>query len=185
MISPDGFRKLRKIDFAAIIVLTLLWAFITWLAYIKDNQFTFFLSLFITTMFMVFTAFLIKRAGAATLFCLLGAIITIPINNFGGLGFYKVPIFFIAGIIFELFFLLLKIKIKNIPLNIVLGAAFSNFSIPFTMLLFVEASGKLMHFAWNFAFMAFIIGVMASIIAFLIWYNIKDLKQVIKFEYSV
>ena len=185
MIEPETFRKFRKIDFIAIIIMALLWAFVTWLINILDNQFTFFIFLFITTMFMTLTALLIRKFFAVTLFYLIGAIITIPINNFGGLGIYKVPILLIAGIIFELFFLLLKIKIKNIPLDIILGAAFSNFSIPFSMLLFVTATKELMPFVWNFALMAFIIGVMAAIVTFLIWYNIKGLKFIIRFEYSV
>lgn len=185
MIKLESFRRFRKIDFIAILLLALLWAFITWIINIPDNQFTFFLSLFVTTMFMTFTAFLIRRLGAVTLFYLFGALITININNLGGLGFYKVPILLIAGIIFELFFLLLKIKIKNIPLDVVLGAAFSNFSIPFTMLLLVPATKELLPFVWNFALMAFIIGIMASIVTFLIWYNIKNLKPIIKFEYGI
>lgn len=185
MVKIELLRKFRKIDLLAIVILALLWAFITWLINIPNNQFTFFLSLFITTMFMALIALLIKKVGAVTLFYLIGAIITIPINNLGGLGFYKVPILFIAGIIFELFFLLLKIKVKNIPLDVVLGAAFSNFSIPFTMLLFISTTKELMPFVWNFALMAFIIGIMGSITTFLIWYNIRNLKPIIKFEYSV
>jgi len=185
MIELESFKRFRKIDLIAIIILAVLWAFITWIINIPDNQFTFFLSLFVTTMFMAFTALLIRKIGAVTLFYLFGAIITISINNLGGLGIYKVPILLIAGIIFELFFLLLKIKIKNIPLDVVLGAAFSNFSIPFTMLLFVSATRDLMPFVWNFALMVFIIGIMASIVTFLIWYKIKGMKLIIRFEYSV
>ena len=185
MIGLESFRRFRKIDLLVIVILASIWAFITYLINIPNNQFTFFLSLFVTTMFMAFIALLIRKLGAVTLFYLFGAIITIPINNLGGLGFYKVPILLIAGIIFELFFLLLKIRIKNIPLDVVLGAAFSNFSIPFTMLLFVPATKELMPFVWNFALMAFIIGIMGSIVMFLIWYNIKNSKQIIKFEYSV
>ncbi|MEK6984264.1 MAG: hypothetical protein AABX33_06845 [Nanoarchaeota archaeon] len=185
MIELESFRKLRKIDLIATIVSAIVWAFATWLINIPDTQFTFFLSLFMTTMFMAFTALLIRRIGAVTLFYLIGAIITIPIDNLGGLGLYKIPILFIAGIIFELFFILLKLKIKLIPLDVVLGAAFSNFSIPFTMLLFVSATRELMPFVWNFALMAFIIGIMGSIVTFLIWYNIKGLKPIIRFEYSV
>ena len=185
MINLESFRKLRKIDLLAIIILALLWALVTWLINLPNTQLTFFLSLFITTMFMTFTALLIRKLGAVTLFYLIGAIITIPINNLGGLGLYKIPILLVAGIIFELFFLLLKIKIKNIPLDVVLGAAFSNFSIPFTMLLFIPATKELTLFIWNFALMAFIIGIIGSIITFLIWYNIKGLKPIIRFEYSV
>lgn len=185
MIELESFRKFRKIDLIAIIVLTILWAFVTWLINIPDSQFTFFLSLFVTTMFMSFTSLLIRKFFAVTLFYIFGAIITIPINNLGGLGIYKVPILFIAGIIFELFFLLLRVKIKLVPLDVVLGAAFSNFSIPFTMLLFVSAARDLMPFVWNFALISFIVGIMASIATFLVWYNIKGLKPIIRFEYGV
>jgi len=132
---------------------------------------------------MAFTALLIRKIGAVTLFYLFGAIITIPINNLGGLGYYKLPILLIAGIIFEIFFIFFRIEIKNMPIDVILGAAISNFSIPFTMLLFIPTTTELMTFVWNFALISFIIGIMASIITFLIWYNIKNLKPIIKFEY--
>jgi hypothetical protein len=185
MIELESFRKFRKIDFVAIIILAVVWAFVTWIINIPDNQLTFFLSLFATTMFMAFTALLIRKFLAVTLFYLIGAIITIPVNNLGGLGFYKVPVLFIAGIIFELFFILLKTKIKLIPLNIILGAAVSNFSIPFSIALFAGTTEELMPFVWNFAFTALIIGIMASIVSFLIWYNANGLKPAMRFEYSV
>lgn len=179
-----NFRRFRKIDLIVILIFALLWSFITFLVNIPNTQLTFMLSLFITTFFMTSVALLIRKIGAVTLFYLLGALMTIKINNLGGLGFYKIPILLIAGIIFELFFLLLKIKIKNIPLNVVLGAAFSNFSIPFTMLLFITVSKEMAPYIWNFALMAFIIGIMAAIASFLIWYNIKGLKPVVRFRYG-
>ena len=185
MKEVETFRKYRKTDFIAIIILAFIWALITFIVNLPDTQFSFFLSLFITSIFAVFTALLIRKFFAVTLFYLFGAIITIPINNLGGLGIYKVPILFIAGLIFELFFLLLKIEIRNIPLDVVLGAAFSNFSIPFAMLMFASSTRELIPFVWNFALTAFIIGVMGAIISFLIWYKIKGTKMIIKFEYAV
>jgi len=134
---------------------------------------------------MAFTAFFIRKIGAVTLFYLLGALITVRINNLGDLGWNKVIILVVAGIVFELFFLWLKIKIKNIPLDVVLGAAFSNASIPFTMLLLIPSKKELMPYVINFALMAFIIGIMGAITAFLIWYNIKGLKPIIRLEYAV
>jgi len=131
MIDLESFKRFRKIDLLVILLLASIWAFITWFVNIPDTTFTFFLSLFVTTMFMVFISLLIRKFFAVTLFYIIAAIITIQINNLGGLGFHKVPILLVAGLIFEIFFLLLKIKINNIPLDVVFGAAFSNFSIPF------------------------------------------------------
>ena len=185
MIALESFQRYRKIDYLAILTLGLIWALLTWLINIPDTTFTFFASLFVTTMFMAFTALLIRKFGAVTLFYLVGSIITININNISDLGFYKIPILLTAGIIFELFFILLKIEIKNIPLDVVLGAAVSNFSIPFTMALFIGVTKELMPVVWNFALMLFIIGIMASIVTFLIWYNIKGSKPIIKFMYAI
>jgi hypothetical protein len=185
MITLESFRRFRKIDYMAILMLALAWSFITRIINIPDTTFTFFASLFVTTMFMAFTALLIRKFGAVTLFYLIGAIITININNLGGLGIYKIPILMIAGIIFELFTLFLRVEMNNIPLDLVLGSAISNFSIAFTMAWLIGAAESLMSFVWNFALISLIIGVMASTITFLIWYNIKGLKPIIKFEYSV
>ena len=187
MMPIESFRRYRKIDLIAILVLAILWAIITSIVNIPNNQLSFMFVLFITTMFMAFTAFFIRKIGAVSLFYLLGAIITIPFNNLGGLGLYKIPILLMVGIIFELFFLLLKIEIKNIPLDVILGAAFSMASIPWIMflLLVTEQTKNIMPSVWNFALTAFIIGVMGATVMFLIWYNIKGLKPIIKFEYSV
>lgn len=185
MIAIESFKRFRKIDLLAIGALVFTWFVITYFISLPNTQLTFMLSLFVTTMFVVFTALFIRKIGAVTLFYLLGALITVPINNLGGLGWNKVIILVIAGIIFELFFLLLKIEIKNISLDVVLGAGFSNASIPFTMLLLIKTKTALMPYVLNFALMAFIVGVMAAIITFLIWYHIKGLKPIIKFEYSV
>jgi len=185
MIAVESFKKFRKIDLIAIITLVFLWSVVTYFVNLPNTQFTFMLSLFITTSFMAFTALLIRKIGAVTLFYLLGSLVTVSINNLGGLGWNKVLILLIAGIIFELFFLLLKTEIKNIPLDIILGAGFSNASIPFSMLLLMPATKEIMPYVWNFAIMAFIIGIVGAIVMFLIWYNIKGLKPIIKFEYSI
>ena len=185
MIELESFRKLRKIDYIAIIILAVIWGAVTYLVNIPNTQLTFMLSFFITTVFMTFTAFLIRRLGAVTLFYFIGAIITVPIDNLGGIGIYKIPILITAGLVFELVFLLLKIKLRNVPLDVVLGAAISNFSMPFFMLIFGSASKELMPYVLNFALTVFVIGVVGSIVTFLIWYNIKGFKWIIKFEYSV
>jgi len=185
MIELGSFKNFRKNDFIAIILLAVLWALLTSLVNLPNTSATFMFSLFITTMFMTFTAFLIRKFFAVTLFYLLGAIITIPINNLGGLGLYKVPILLIAGLVFEVFFLLLKIEIKNIPLDVILGAAFSNASIPWTILLLSRSSIEILPSVVNFSLSAFLIGIIGSLITFLIWYHIKSNKNIIKFEYSV
>lgn len=183
MIQLESLKPFRKIDFIAVSILVILWAFITTIVNLPNTQLTFMISLLITTIFISFTALLIRRFGAVILFYFIGSIITIPFNNLIG-GYYKILILLTAGIIFELFFFFSKIYFNKIPLNLVLGAAFSNASIPWTMLLLTQVSKDILPSVVNFSLLAFIIGIIGAIITFLIWYHIKGNKRIIKFEYS-
>ena len=185
MTRLESFKPFRVTDYIALIVLAIVWAIIVSILTNSDSEFGFLFSLFVTTMFIVFTAFLIKKAGAVTLFCLTGSLIAVPSNFLMSVGWNKITIFAIAGIIFELFFIFLKKEIKNIPLDIVLGAAFSMASIPFTMFFLSPASDNIMSYVINFSLLSFIIGIIGAITTFLIWYNIKGNKFFIKFEYAV
>ena len=178
-------KKLRKIDLTAIGMLAVLWPAVSYLISLKDNQLAFIADMAVAAAFIAFTALLIRRFGAVFLLCIISSLITIRIDNLGALGLSKVIILAAAGIVFELLALLLEIKVKNVPLDVVFGAAFSNASIPFTMRLLVPAAGDIMPYVWNFALMAFIVGIMGGLIAFLIWYNMKGLRWVIRFEYKV
>ena len=184
MIQIEGLRRFRKVDLLTIIILALLCSAITSFINISNNQLTFILSLLITTIFMTFTALLINRVGAVTLFYLLCALITFRVNNLIILGWDKVIILGTAGIIFELFFILIELQIKNIPLGVIMGAAFSNISIPFTMVLLTKPTEEMVPHFKNFALMTFVIGLIGSIAMFLIWYNIKGKKFIIKYQYS-
>ena len=184
MIQLESFTRFRKIDFLALAILTVLWAVATTLINLPNTQLTFMLSLAITTISVSFTALLIRKIGAVILFYFIGSIITISFNNLIQ-GYYKILILVIAGIIFELIFLLSKKIYKyNIPFNLVLAAALSNASIPWIMLLFTY-SKELLPYTINFSLSALLIGVISSLITYLIWYNIKSNKTIIKFEYSV
>ena len=178
-------KSFRKIDIIAIIILVFLWSVIAYFINFPNSQLSMIFSLFITTVFIAFIGFLTKRVGAVTLFCLFGSLTTIGINNMGDLGWYKLIVLVTAGVVFEPFLLFFNKKIMNIPWSVVLGAGFASASIPFTMALAVSSAKGLMLYVLNFALMAFIIGIMGAITAFLIWHNIKTKKLIIKFEYAV
>ncbi len=185
MAKLESIRSLRKIDFAAIAIAAVSWAVLTSYISAMNSPFSFVLSLFITAIFASFVALLIDKLGSLFLFYTIGAIISLPLNTMSSLGVFKAPILIGAGLIFELIFLLLKLEVQNIPMDVVLGAAISNFLVPFMMIITFKAQSQLMPFVWNLALMSFIAGLMGSIISFLIWYNVRHLKPVIKFEYYV
>ena len=185
MLPPEIWRRYRKLDLTAIIASVLAWALLTGLINWPNSVSTFYLSLFLTAVFMSFIALLIRKIGAVMLFSILGALISLPINNLGGLGIYKIAALGVAGLVFETVFVLVRLEFKSIPIDLILASALSFFSIPFTMALFVPSTKGLVPYLWNFALSALLIGVMGAVAAFLIWYRIKGLHAVIKFEYEV
>ena len=178
------FRRLRKIDFIAVLMLAGILAILTSYIERSDSRIAFMASFFFTSAFAAFTSLLIRRAGAALLFYLAWGIMTINSGNLGSSGLYRMVILIVSGIVFELTFAILEMEIRNIPLGIIIGAALSNFSMPFSMLLLIKSTNGLMPFVLNFAVTSLIIGVMGSVSSFLVWYNLKGLKPIIKFEYS-
>jgi len=185
MISLESITRLRKIDLIAIVVLAVLWAIITTLINIPNTQLTFMISLLITVMFATFTALLVRKITAVILFYFIGSIITVSFNNLIE-GYLKILILVIAGIVFELVIILgKKIKHSNIPFNLILAAGLSTASIPWTILLLVQSSKDLLPSVINLSLSSFLIGIIGSLLSYLIWYNIKGNKKVIKFEYSV
>lgn len=181
-----GIRGFRRIDLMAVAILAVLWAVATYLVNLISADNSMMVSLFLTAFFAAFTALFIRKIGAVTLFCLLGAIMTVPTADLGGLGLNKIPILLIAGFVFDFFLLVLKIELVDIPLGVILGAAFSNASIPWIMMLLISDIPKeIIPAALNFSLTAFVIGIIGGVVAFLAWYNIKGLKPVIRFEYAV
>jgi len=185
MAKLEAIRSLRKIDFAAIVIAAILWAILTSYISSMNTPFSFVLSLFMTAFFASFVVLMVGRLGSAFLFYTIGAIISLPFDTMSSLGIFKFPILMAAGLVFELIFLLLKLEVQNIPMDVVFGAAISNFLIPFMMIITIQAQSQLMPFVWNLALTSFIAGLMGSVISFLLWYNIRHLKPIINFEYYV
>jgi len=178
-------RRLRKLDFAAIAILVVIWLLLVALIN-RINFEAFFLTIFAITVFISFTALLIRRIGAVVLFTLTGSLAAALTGEFATLGVNTIPVLLVVGVTFELVLIIIRTEVKNVPLNLIFGTGIAAASMPWTMLLLANQTVKgLMPFVWNFSLTAFFIGVAGAVISFLVWYNVKNAKAVIKFEYAV
>lgn len=187
MISIENFKKLKVRDLLIIVILAALWFLVAFLmnSYL-DPQLSYILSLLVVTMLMSFCAILIKKAGVATLFYAVGGILTYRINDLGVVGIDKLIVLVVAGIIFEIFFLILKIEVKNLPVDVVIGTALSSATIPLTIgfLISVSAAMNMAASMVNLALLSLLIGVIGSILSFLTWHNARTNKFFLRFEYN-
>ena len=184
MIAIECFKKFRLIDIAAIFILSVVWYLISLAVNLIPDP-SQVLPPLAMVIFMTFVVFLIGKAGSAVLFYFFIALISFHVPLLGIMGVNKLITLVVAGIVFELVFLILKIELKNIPLDVVIGAAFSNAVIPIVASLLVSfvVVRQLLFDFLNLVLLYFIIGIAGSVISFLIWYRLKTTKMMIRFEY--
>lgn len=185
MIAIESFKRFRMIDIIAIIVLDIVWLLINLIMNkLLGPQSSYILSLFIATILMSFTVHLVRKAGSATLFYFIGALLTYNINDLGITGLNKIIALLITGIVFELIYIIFKLEIKNVQVDIVAATAFSSMIIPiFTAFLSISIALSMISTLINWALLSFFIGLSGAIISFIIWHNLRTTKLILRYEY--
>ena len=186
MIAIESIRRFRVKDYLAIVLSAFLWTIGTAMLSRFETRFQFSLIMLFTTVLVALTVLLLRRAGTATLWYLCCAIFSFNISNFGFIeGWKKLLIFAIAGIIFELVSLLFHLEIGFIPGNIIMGAILSNMSIPAALLLFMPGvQSSIAIPLLNFTIGLAIIGLVGSMISFILWHHLSARKWVLRFSYE-
>ena len=186
MIAVESFKKFRILDIGIIIFIAAIWAVV---GYVVNTFFTpqssFVISLLIATFLMSLTVHLVRKAGSATLFYVIGGFFMWSLNDLGVTHLTKIWVLLIAGVVFELVFVIFKLELKNIQLDIVLGTAFSAASIPFStaFLLSTGLARSMISSIFNLALLSFIVGFVGAVASFFLWYRLRTNKAVLRYEY--
>ena len=128
--------------------------------------------------------YLLNKFGVAFLtFSFLG-VLAFPLALVGVAGWTQLLVLFIAGLIFELLFITLKLEMHNIPLEIVIGTALSLSSIPLSVGMLLSPQLVLdFHVALlNMMALASLAALISSVTTFLLWYRLKEAKRVIELQ---
>ena len=187
MIAIESFRRFRLIDLIVIILFAIFWLVTNLVTSNRVSpQTQYIVSLFFITFFMSCTVYVIRKAGAVTLFYLLCGLFTFSLNNLGTTGLTKLLTLVISGVLFELTFIILKLELKSIPLDVIVGTAVSAASIPIStgLLLSPVMAQTLIISILNLALLSFFIGIVSGLVAFLIWYYLRTTKLIVSFEYQ-
>jgi hypothetical protein len=186
MIASEVFKRYRKIDYVLILVAAVVWLGVaTGLDYLNP-QLGYLLSLLVGLSLLSFAVLIVKKAGAGLLFMGVSGILTSHIADIGVLGVEKFVVFMLSGLVFEIVFVLLKLEIKDIQMDILGGTAAGLF-IPLFMGLVISSSlaWQLINGLINMMLTSFFVGVIASVIGFLIWHRFRTTKFMVKMMYGV
>jgi ABC-type thiamin/hydroxymethylpyrimidine transport system permease subunit len=184
MLPIESLRGFRKQDFLALGLMIVTWIILITLSGLVGIKWRFLVEIFFTVLVMSFAALLIRRIGAVVVLLLVGSLILNQTDALDGLGVSSIPVLVVAGIIFEFVIVVLKKEIKNVPLNFLVGSGLASASMPWTMFFLVESNVALSSFV-SFSLTLFFVGLVGSVVAYMIWYEIKNTKPVLKYEYSV
>lgn len=147
-------------------------------------SFSFLATLIFLVIGMNFAVYLIKKTGIATLFYVLTAIMTFHLDDIGVFGMKKILVFFLAGLLFEAGFLFFKLHIHSLPLDMLIGTSLSTTSIPL-LTAFSLSPGLASSFPvglFNLMLLALAVGLVASVLAAIIWYDVERAKPILKLE---
>lgn len=143
-------------------------------------------SLLLIGLLLSASTLLVRKAGTATMVGVLSALLSFGNGVAGAIGWRKVAVFAIAGLLFELTFLLLKIELHLIPLDIIIGTALAVASVPISTLFFLSSAMAIDN-VWklaNMALLGFFTGMLSAVLVFLAWFRLRYVRAVLWFEYG-
>lgn len=185
MIAHEHIQLLRLKDiFFVVVVATMVSLLLVAGNIFLSPTLSFIVSLLFLTLGMNCCVYLLKKTSIATLFYVLVAALTFWLNDIGVVGGNKILTFLLAGLLFEILFLFLKVKVHNIPIDMIIGTSISTAGI-----VIITAFILSPDLAWSFplellnlVLLAFAIGIIASMSAFLLWHQVEHTKFIIRLE---
>lgn len=183
MIAIESFRRYTWRDALTVLSIGIVGCAMQF-ASIHAGQWAYYVNLLLFGTLLSGGALLIRKAGSPTFIGFAYGIGASALN--AGVWWTTLLPFIIAGLLFEIFFLTLKLELKLIPLDIVIGTALGVASIPFTTVLLLAQQFAAQHAmqVLNLSLIGFCIGLMAAILAFLLWHEVEHSKAVLKYEYG-
>ena len=183
MIALEEIRSFGLKDIYFLIIIALIISLFQYLAvYLFNPSIAFIISLSVIAIGINCVILILRRSGVAGIFLVLNSLITLFLNDIGLIGFSKVIVFLLVGAIFELIYLFLKGHIHNIPLDLFFGTSISMANIPIFVayILSPNLAASFPIALLNLMVIAFVTGLAASLIVFVVWGLFEGTKAGIK-----
>lgn len=185
MIAAEHFQKISLKEALLTLVAAALLGVVILLLDSFLNPFALFLSsLLILVLGANFLISLTRKLGLALLFYVLLAAFTWNVFDTGALGWEKILVYFLAGLVLELAYLFLKIKIDFLPLDLIAGTSLSLGSLPLITAFIISAplARQFPLALINLAILSFAVGMAAATLFSLAWSRLDRTKKILKFK---
>ncbi len=179
-VQTPRFRELIFVFCVSVVTSILAWFF--GLVFLESYSLIAFTVL--ATVFLNFVVYLTKKTGFATILLFLVGILTFSLRDIGVSGFTKILALTLVGVIFEIVFLILKFEIHNVPFDMVIGSILSMAALPVITSFLVSANlaSSFPLSLVNISLVSAAVALITSVITFLVWYNIRNTRPIVKLE---
>jgi ABC-type thiamin/hydroxymethylpyrimidine transport system permease subunit len=126
----------------------------------------------------------VQKTGTAVLFYTFVGFATLHIDDLGVFGWQKIGSLFLAALVFEAAFLILKFHVRSVSVDMVAGTSFSIASIPLFSA-FLLSPAVVQSFPLeilNITLLAFILGLSSSLAAAVFWMFISKSMFMIELD---
>ncbi|MBI4447717.1 hypothetical protein HY643_01945 [Candidatus Woesearchaeota archaeon] len=184
MIEPETIKHYTFIDFLIILLIVVMWKILQLVANYLFSEAGLIANFILLGIMLSFTSLLVRKSGAVIILSAISA----PLINLGGIGIFGWKNFFvmlIAAIIFELSAFLARLELKRASLGIVIGSGLANTSIVFFATIFtsIQIMSSMAANLINLMIVAFLCGIIGSLISFLGWHLVERTKPILRYEY--
>ncbi len=185
-LKASGYFSYRLKDLIALVVIIACWAGANILFQPMNILPRFILSFAIMAFFVTFSALLIRKFGVVLLLFLLAVTAISSLPDLTGLGIKAYVVMFIAGSVFELMYLIFYTEIKVIPFDVIFSVVIALASVPLSTGLLLSPALVNLRLAEiiNLMLLDFFIALIAAMVSFFFWFNIRVSKFILKFEYA-
>lgn len=176
MLPLESLRMMRKADLAVVSVLAALLAIS-----ISLLSASMYLIIVAVAMSLSFAALLLRRTGAPSLIAVEAAIF-LAMAGEAPFGPVTIAITGGSGIAFEAVFAIARMLIKSQPFDLLISAGLTG-SAAIWAIHAIALKGSQLSPVVNASITAFFTGIAGALIACAVWYEIKNSRVVIRFEY--
>jgi hypothetical protein len=184
-IAHEHFQQIRGKDLIFLGVMSFICALIIYLSsWLTSPSITIIVSIFSIVCLSNLLIYISRKSSMVLLFYVLVSFLTFGLDDFGVTGWRKLMVFLIAGIVFEIIYLTLKLRIHNVSLDMVVGSTLAMMSIPLLVALFISPN---LVFTFpealiNLILLGFTFGLISSVITSIVWHFIRANKFILDLE---
>ena len=185
MIAIESIKRYHLIDVIIILVFAGIFTALDYLyQHSLNSQLNYILTILTAIFLLGLVVHLIRKAGSATLFFILIGLFSWSSTTLGISGTKRLLALLIAGVIFEVGFLIFKLEAVNMQLDVIISSSIATASIPLSITLLFSPiiATKNLPGLLLFSITGLFLGLIATVVSFLAWRYLRKLQLIQRYE---